>query len=64
MQNKTNLLASLKIALSARDFDTFSDEYLMFEIDQAIAAINRCRRFIPKEDMIKEGYGHLIHLVD
>ena len=50
MQINTNLLASLKTALSARDFDTFSDEYLMFEIDQAIAAINRCRRFTPKDD--------------
>ena len=50
MQTNMNLLASLKTAMSARDFETFTDEYLMFEIDQAIATINRCRRFTPKED--------------
>ena len=50
MQTNTNLLASLKTVLAARDFDTFSDEYLMIEIEQAIATINRCRRFKPTED--------------
>lgn len=50
MQTDINLLASLKTVLAARDFDTFSDEYLMFEINQAIATINRCRRFKPTED--------------
>ena len=50
MQTNINLLASLKTVLAARDFDTFSDEYLMFEITQAIATINRCRRFKPTED--------------
>ena len=50
MQTNINLLASLKTALSARDFGTFTDDYLMFELDQAIATINRCRRFTPKDD--------------
>lgn len=50
MQTDINLLASLKTVLAARDFDTFSDEYLVFEINQAIATINRCRRFKPTED--------------
>ena len=50
MQANMNLLASLKTALSARDLGTFTDEYLMLEIDQAIATINRCRRFTPKDN--------------
>lgn len=41
------LLGTLKSVLAARDFDTFDDAYLQYEIDRAIAEINRCRRFTP-----------------
>lgn len=51
MNNGTNesqaLLTTLKSVLAARDFDTFNDTYLEYEIKRAIAEINRCRRFTP-----------------
>lgn len=53
MSNGTNyqLLSKLKVVLRAHDFDDneFSDEYLKYEIDRAIAEINRCRRFTPTD---------------
>ena len=51
MDNDTNdtqkILGTLKSVLTARDFDTFDDAYLTYEINRAIAEINRCRRFTP-----------------
>lgn len=47
MKSNNDLLAALKTTLVARDFDTFEDDYLLLEIDQAIETINRCRRFVP-----------------
>lgn len=47
MDYKNSLLASLKVVLSARNLSGFDDTYLLFEIEQAIAEINRCRRFTP-----------------
>lgn len=40
-----SLLSILKSVLLARDFKSYDDAYLQFEIDQAIQEINRCRRF-------------------
>lgn len=47
MDYKDSLLNSLKVVLSARNLSGFDDTYLSFEIEQAIAEINRCRRFTP-----------------
>ena len=65
MINETNdenaLLATLKTVLAARDFDTFDDEYLLYEINKAIAEINRCRRFTPTDSKkYDEKYEYLI----
>lgn len=56
-----DLVSQLKVVLTARNFDTYSDDYLTYEINQAIAAINRCRRFVPTEDKLYDTkYEHLI----
>lgn len=47
MGNTGSLLNSLKVVLAARNLSGFEDAYLQYEIDQAIAEINRCRRFTP-----------------
>lgn len=47
--NENTLLNTLKTVLKSRDFNTFEDEYLKFEIDQAIGVINRCRNFTPTD---------------
>jgi hypothetical protein len=47
MGNTNSLLNSLKIVLAARNLSGFDDVYLQYEIEQAIAEINRCRRFTP-----------------
>ena len=65
MNNGTNdtyrLLSTLKIALKARDFDDFDDNYLRYEIDKAIGEINRCRRFTPTASKrYDEKYEYLI----
>ena len=67
MANGTNnsyvLLSKLKSVLKAHDFDgdEFDDDYLMYEIDRAIAAINRCRRFTPTDtNSYDEKYEYLI----
>ena len=57
------LLNKLKIVLNARDFDVddFDDNYLQYEIDRAIAEINRCRRFTPTDTKLyDEKYEYLI----
>ena len=41
------LLCNLKSIVNARNLGSFDDQYLQFEIDAAIAQINRCRRFTP-----------------
>lgn len=41
------LLSNLKTIISARNLGSFDDSYLQLEIDEAIAQINRCRRFTP-----------------
>lgn len=45
MGNASLLLNSLKIVLAARNLSGFDDAYLLYEINRAIAEINRCRRF-------------------
>ena len=45
MGNTNSLLNSLKVVLAARNLSGFEDAYLQYEIEQAIAEINRCRRF-------------------
>jgi len=57
------LLNKLKIVLNARDFDVddFDDDYLQYEINRAIAEINRCRRFTPTNTKLyDEKYEYLI----
>lgn len=62
MENgNVTLIATLKSVLKARDFGVFDDTYLDFEIKQAIAEINRCRRFTPTKDKkYDEKYEYLI----
>ena len=52
MDNEVNntLLTTLKVVLKAKDFDSYDDVYLQYEIDRAIGEINRCRRFTPTND--------------
>lgn len=62
-KSKYVLLSNLKSVLIAHDFaaDEFDDNYLNYEIDRAIAAINRCRRFTPTETRsYDEKYEYLI----
>lgn len=47
MEDTSSLISSLKIVLDARNLTGFNDDYLQYEINQAIAEINRCRRFTP-----------------
>ena len=55
------LLATLKAVITARQLGTFEDSYLEYEIARAIAEINRCRRFTPKEDVPYDSkYEYLI----
>lgn len=49
MENTNSLLNSLKVVLAARNLSGFDDAYLQYEINQAIAEINRCRRFTPTD---------------
>lgn len=60
--NSTNkLLMKLKVVLKARELSDFSDDYLLIEIEQAIAEINRCRRFTPtNENLYDSKYEYLI----
>lgn len=59
--NSQTLLSTLKEVLQARNFDKFDDGYLLYEINQAIAEINRCRRFTPTKDKkYDEKYEYLI----
>ena len=44
------LLNDLKVVLKARDFDDYSDDYLLYEINQAIGMINKCRNFTPTDE--------------
>lgn len=56
-----SLISDLKIALSARNLDTFDDGYLQYELNRAIGEINRCRRFTPdKKRIYDEKYEYLI----
>lgn len=41
------LLSRLTTVLTAKGLDTFTNDYLQYEIDRAIGEINRCRRFTP-----------------
>lgn len=55
------LLNSLKAVLSARDFPTFDDAYLQYELTRAIQEVNRCRRFTPTENKkYDEKYEYLL----
>lgn len=47
MASNTKILQQLKSAIKGRDLGTFSDDFLMLEINLAIGEINRCRRFTP-----------------
>ena len=43
------LLHNLRTMVEVRNLGSFSDEYLRLEINEAIAQINRCRRFTPTD---------------
>lgn len=59
--DSNSLLSTLKNVLYARDFKTYDDTYLQFEISQAIQEINRCRRFTPtKKQQFDPKYEYLI----
>jgi len=59
--NNTSLISTLKTVLRNRDFKTYDDAYLQFEINQAIQEINRCRRFTPdKKNKYDSKYEYLI----
>lgn len=56
-----SLVSTLKTVLQTRDLGEFDENYLLFEIKQAIAEINRCRRFTPtKDNLYDEKYEYLI----
>lgn len=56
-----DLVSDLRVVLNARNFDTYSDDYLLYEIKQAISTINRCRRFVPTDDNLYDTkYEYLI----
>lgn len=55
------LVSTLKTVLAARDFKSYDDAYLQFEITQAIQEINRCRRFTATEKQLYDSkYEYLI----
>ena len=55
------ILETLKSVISARGLGTFDDTFLEYEMNRAIAEINRCRRFTPKEDVLYDPkYEYLI----
>ena len=63
VNNNYALISKLKAVLKAHDFDDdeFDDEYISYEIDKAIAEINRCRRFTPAgTKRYDEKYEYLI----
>ena len=61
MSTISELTDRLATVLSARDFQEYDDEYLEYEVRQAISAINRCRRFTPTDDKLyDEKYEYLI----
>lgn len=48
----TDLVSTLKSMLTYRDLDVPSDDILTYEVERAIAEINKCRRFEPTEDKL------------
>lgn len=61
MSSITDLVSKLKTVLTARNFDNYSDDYLIYEIEQAISTINRCRRFTPTSEIPYDAkYEYLI----
>lgn len=61
MKKATDILQQLTVVLKARDFPTFDDDYLLYEINRAIAEINRCRKFTPTEEKsYDDKYEYLI----
>lgn len=57
----SRLLDNLKEVLAARNFKNYEDNYLEFEIYQAIQEINRCRKFTPTDKKLyDEKYEYLI----
>ena len=61
MGDTSSLLGSLKVVLNARNLSGFDDAYLQYEINRAIAEINRCRRFTPTKKIAYDSkYEYLI----
>jgi hypothetical protein len=51
---KAELVSKLQVVLNAKDFNvTESDRPLLeYEVERAIAEINKCRRFTPTDDVL------------
>lgn len=51
---KAELVSKLQVVLNAKDFNiTASDRPLLeYEVERAIAEINKCRRFTPTNDVL------------
>ena len=57
----STLVDNLQIVLETRGFKTYTQDYLEFEIYQAIQEINRCRRFTPTDnELYDKKYEYLI----
>lgn len=57
----SEIVARLKIVMAARNFKTYSDEFLKIEVEGAIGEINRCRRFTPTDEKLYDKkYEYLI----
>lgn len=54
MKSIQSLATQLKIVLKSRDFEIPTDDMpiLEYEVERAIAEINKCRRFEPTEDKL------------
>jgi hypothetical protein len=55
------IVSKLQIAMAARNFKSYSTEFLKIEVEEAIGEINRCRRFTPTSEKLYDSkYEYLI----
>jgi len=61
IQTLANTLKDVLVARKFENVDQFSSSYLMYEVQQAIGAINRCRNFTPTSEKLYDSkYEYLI----